>query len=106
MKTLVAKRTETYVLIKLSEGQSAIINTKFLRKKESDDTIYFSVPEDYTIRVRRTKYNPSSKKYELVSESDVSPKDIYNELRFIKQSLNEGHQLDEILDYAFENRPF
>ena len=46
---LIVKRTENYVLFKLPNGYSAIINAKFLRKKEHEDKIFLSVPENYEI---------------------------------------------------------
>ena len=43
------KRTDTYVLFDVDGVASGIINAKFLRKKETEDMLFFSVPADYEI---------------------------------------------------------
>lgn len=67
----VLKREDTYVLLKLSENASAIISSKFVRAKESETHIFLSIPEDYKIKVRLSKHNPKTNKYEVVSEKEV-----------------------------------
>lgn len=52
LKKHVLKRTDKYVLIDVDGVASAIINAKFLRKKESDDMLYFSLPETYELNCR------------------------------------------------------
>ena len=60
-KELVAKRTEDYLLVKLPYGYSAIISSKFLRKKETDEMLYCSMPYDYKIKTRQTEYDVAFK---------------------------------------------
>lgn len=40
---------ETYVLFLIDEVASGIVNAKFKRKKETDDYIFLSLPENYEI---------------------------------------------------------
>ena len=49
LKKHIIKRTETYVLFDVDGTASGIVNTKFLRKKESDEMVYLSLPENYEI---------------------------------------------------------
>ena len=49
LKKHILKRTETYVLFDVDGIASGIITTKFLRKKETDDMVFFSVPASYEI---------------------------------------------------------
>ena len=72
LKTNVLKRTDTYVLIDIDGTASGIISAKFLRKKETDDKVFFSIPEDYEIncRVRELK----DMKWVTTKEFKVNPK--------------------------------
>ena len=70
-KTDVLKREETYVLLNLSDNASAIISSKFVRAKESDTHIYLSIPEDYKIKVRLSKVNKKTHRYEVAKEKEV-----------------------------------
>ena len=49
LKKHIIKRTATYILFDVDGSASGIINAKFLRKKESDDMVYLSLPADYVI---------------------------------------------------------
>lgn len=46
------KRTDEYVLFDVDGIASGIINAKFLRKKETEDYVFMSVPADYKVNVR------------------------------------------------------
>lgn len=56
MKKNIIKRTETYVLFNVDGIASGIINAKFLRKKESEDCVFVSLPSDYEITCRVKEY--------------------------------------------------
>ena len=60
LKSEIIKRTETYVLFKCGEGATAIINAHFLRKKEHEDCIFASVPEDFVVTIRWKEYKEGS----------------------------------------------
>lgn len=49
VKKHIIKRTDKYVLFNVDGVASGIINAKFLRKKESDDMVYFSLPANYEV---------------------------------------------------------
>lgn len=104
-KQLIAKATTEYVLIKLSCGQSVILSTKFFREKKTEENVFASVPEDYKIKLRRTKYNPSAKKYELVSEETINAWGLREELKLIDEYW-ESCDLEDILDFDFNPLPF
>ena len=70
-KENVLRKEETYLLIKLSDNATAIISSKFKRTKESDDCIFLSIPEDYNVKVRFTKKNPKTNRYEVSNEKQV-----------------------------------
>ena len=52
LKTHIIKRTETYVLLDLDGVATGIISAKFLRKKETDEKVFFSVPATYEVKCR------------------------------------------------------
>ena len=98
-KDLIAKRTDSYVLVKLAYGWSAIISAKFLRKKESDTHIFASCPYDYKITMRQTQYSLEHKQFDIVDEKTKFPKQIKWDLYVIEQQLKAGQDLKTILDY-------
>ena len=106
MKSLVAKRTPSYAVIKLARSVSAIVSTKFIRAKETEDTIFLSLPPDYRVDWRRTKYNPQSKKYEVEQLGMFTPEQLLNEIKIIRQCLKEGKELADIFKYEFQDLPF
>ena len=68
-KKLVLKRTDTYLLIRVRDA-SAIISTKFLRKKESENYIYLSVPPTYDVQLRVREYDGS--KWQTTKEFNLN----------------------------------
>ena len=70
-KENVLKREETYALLKIGANATAIISSKFVRTKESDTHIFLSVPEDYKIKVRLSKVNQKTHRYEVAEEKEV-----------------------------------
>ena len=69
------KRTETYVLFRVNDA-SAIINAKFIRKKETEDYIFLSVPPTYDISVKYNVYENGkwqTKKQLSVTAKDLAP---------------------------------
>ena len=105
-KELIAKRTDKYVLIKLPCGRSAILNSVFLRKKETEQKVFLSIPEDYEITFRRTRYNPTAKKFEIVDEVNSNARELLDEIKYYNQCVKEGHETAEILDFDFNPLPF
>lgn len=99
-KSLIAKRTEDYVLVKLPYGYSAIINGKFIRKKESDDFIYASMPYDYKINTRQTEYDVTTKQWNVVDEKVRFPRQISWTLHVLEEQLKSGQKLEDILAYS------
>ena len=58
LKNHILKRTDAYILFDVDGIASGIISAKFLRKKETDEMVFLSVPEDYEVNVRvRDKIN-------------------------------------------------
>lgn len=53
-KVNLLKRTEDYVLFLIGENTTAIVSSKFVRQKESEDFIYISLPNDYSVSCRQT----------------------------------------------------
>lgn len=49
LKENIYKRTDKYVLFDLDGNASAIVSSKFLRKKESEEYVYLSLPQNFTI---------------------------------------------------------
>lgn len=70
--SLPEKKNKGYVLIQLGsnkdEEKSCILGKVFQRKKETETHIFFSIPSDYKINVRTTRYDESEHKF--VVESD------------------------------------
>ena len=86
LKNSIIKRTDKYVLFDVDGVASGILNTTFLRKKESEQYVYFSVPADYEISCQvREKVDGSwvtIKKY-VITAKELRPlviehnKDLY-----------------------------
>ena len=98
-KDLIAKRTDDYVLVKLSSGYSVIINAKFLRKKEGENHIYASMPYDYKIKARQTEYVVEDKKWHTTDERDIFPRQLTWQLHLVEKELENGKELVNILEY-------
>lgn len=81
-------------------GYSAIINGKFLRKKESDEFVYASLPYDYKISVRQTEYDAESKEWHVVDEKTMFPRQITWSLHVLEEQLKNGQKLEDILAYC------
>ena len=48
-KRHIIKRTDTYILFDVDGVASGIVNAKFIRKKESEDMLYLSLPATYEV---------------------------------------------------------
>ena len=76
LKKHILKRTDTYILFDVDGVASGIVNAKFLRKKESDEMVYLSLPADYEINCNvREKVEgiwTTTKKY-IVNANDLRP---------------------------------
>lgn len=99
-KELIAKRTDTFVLVKLAYGYSVIINSKFLRKKETQEFIYASLPYDYKINARQTEYDVETKQWHIVDERNLYPRQLTWELHVVEEQLKNGQKLEDILNYS------
>jgi hypothetical protein len=66
------KRTDTYILFDVDGVASGIVNAKFLRKKESDEMVYLSLPANYEVNCNvREKVEgrwTTTKKYVITAE--------------------------------------
>ena len=100
-KDCIAKRTEEYLLIKLPYGWSAILTTKFLKKKEHDDVVFMSIPSDYNIKLRQTQFDEGSKTYLVVEEKVVDALTLLNELRVLDKFVKGGYDIKQVLSYDF-----
>jgi len=99
-KSLIAKQTEDYLLVKLAYGYSVIISTKFLRKKETEEFVYASLPYDYKINARQTEYAIEDKKWHIVDERNLYPRQLTWELHVVEEQLKNGQKLEDILAYS------
>ena len=72
LKKHIIKRTETYILFDVDGQASGIVNAKFLRKKESDEMVYLSLPANYEVNCNvREKVEgrwTTTKKYVITAE--------------------------------------
>ncbi len=98
-KSLIAKRTEDYLLVKLAYGYSVIISAKFLRKKESEEFVYASLPYDYKINARQTELG-EDKHWHIVDERNLFPRQLTWELHVVEEQLKDGQPLEDILAYS------
>ena len=85
LKAHILKRTDTYILFDVDGIASGIISAKFLRKKETDEMVFLSVPSDYEINVNVRDY--VNGKWETTSAWKVTAKNLrqkildYNKVR-------------------------
>lgn len=49
LKKHIIKRTNDYLLFNIDGVASGIVNAKFIRKKESDEMVYLSLPATYEV---------------------------------------------------------
>ena len=73
LKSHIIKRTDAYILFDLDGVATGIISAKFLRKKETDEYVYFSVPETYEVKCRTREL----KNGKWVTACEVPVKAIY-----------------------------
>lgn len=86
------KRTENYVLFRVGDA-SAIINAKFLRKKETEDYVFLSVPAKYDIAIRWREYKDG--KWQTIKTSNVNAEELAPVMRnFTKEVLE--NKIDEL----------
>ena len=75
-KKHIIKRTDTYLLFNVDGVASGIVNAKFIRKKESDDMIYLSLPAEYEVNCNvREKVDgawTTTKKY-VITAKELRP---------------------------------
>ena len=67
------KRTDKYVLINVDGRASAIVNAKFLRKKETEDCVFLSLPPDYKVGCRVREYDAETGKWNEVKKFELKP---------------------------------
>lgn len=95
LKKAIIKRTEKYVLFKCGEGATAIINATFLRKKEHDDYIFASVPEDFVVTVRWKEYQ-EGKGWQTKKEVQLKASRFVQGLKHYNEELEEELPDDDI----------
>ena len=82
LKAHIIKRTDKYIIFNVDGVASGIITTKFLRKKEHEDKIFLSVPENYEINCNvREQVNgkwTTKKSYSVKAVELKSLVDAYN----------------------------
>ena len=81
LKAHILKRTEKYVLFDVDGIASGIVNAKFLRKKETEDYVFLSVPADYEINVRVREKNLTTGKWETTMDMSVKAKDLAERIK-------------------------
>jgi TPP-dependent 2-oxoacid decarboxylase len=87
-KERVIKATETYVLINLATfaqeehhiSVSTIISSKFKRQKETEDTIFLSIPENFKLRIKKSMWDRERKKYVDEFVGEISPSQLKEKL--------------------------
>lgn len=94
-KENIIKRTTNYVLFDVDGSASAIINAKFLRKKESEDAVFFSVPADYKVTCRVKEYK-EGKGYQLVKEYIVTAENLRPVVLAYNKLCNHKAKRDEL----------
>ena len=72
-KKLILKRTDKFVLINVDGRASGIVNAKFLRKKETDEKVFLSLPPDYKIGCRVREYDAEKGSWFEVKKFDIKP---------------------------------
>ena len=78
-----------YVIISLKSGYTAIINRCFIRKKETEDYIYVSLPRDYKINVRQSEYNKEERKTNVLRTLEISVWDFNKYCRLNNKAIEE-----------------
>ena len=101
-KECVVKRTSDYVLIKVRNGGSVILNAKFVRAKESETMIYVSVPNDYDIKLRYTKFDEETERYVVVKERIIHAPQLHTLVKMTEKELKTNDVKDVLAFHDFE----
>ena len=81
LKAHILKRTDTFVLFDVDGIASGIVSAKFLRKKETDDYVFLSVPADYEINVRVREKNLYTGKWETKMDMSIKAVELAEKIR-------------------------
>lgn len=81
LKNHILKRTDQYVLFDVDGIASGIINAKFLRKKETEDYVFMSVPADYEVNVRVREKDLTTGKWETKMEMSIKANDLAERIK-------------------------
>ena len=76
-KQRVITTTQSYTIFKVGkEDRTCIISNKFRRKKEGEEHIYFSIPDNFILKLRLTAKNEDTNEYCVVNEKEVNAWDL------------------------------
>lgn len=81
------KRTDTYILFDVDGIASGIISAKFLRKKETADYVFLSVPADYEVNVRVREQDLTTKKWETKMDFAIKAVDLAERIKSYNKTL-------------------
>lgn len=78
-KSRIVKTTDAYTIIKVGQaGFTAVIGNVFRRKKEHEDCVFFSIPEDFITKSRLSVYVKEEKRYDTIDEELLSAWQLVN----------------------------
>lgn len=67
-KSRIIKTLKDAVLIKIDNETSTILPLVFKRKKETETDIFFSLPKDFKMNIRKSVYNKETKTYDVTDD--------------------------------------
>lgn len=102
-KTRIIKELEKAFLIQIDENVSTILPKVFLRKKQTETHLFFSIPADFNIGVRYSTYNMDKKRYE---HKDVLKSITCDEMKRVLKALSYEYVSAEVKEKALEDSPF
>ena len=109
-KTRIIKELEKAILIKVDFDRTTILPKVFKRAKETEDTIFFSLPEDFNASIRISVQNQKTRRYEhkdkKVAVADLKACGLDKPLDEEEQEFVGENAEPENLELADENLPF
>lgn len=81
LKNHILKRTDAYILFDVDGIASGIISAKFLRKKETDDYVFLSVPAEYEVNVRVREKNLKTGKWETKMDMSIKAEELVERIK-------------------------
>lgn len=85
-KTRLLRTYDKCILIKISDTETCILPLVFKRVKENEEHLFFSLPKDFNLEIRTSKWDEKTRHYESTDKL-VAIKDKLSLVRMLSKEL-------------------